>query len=65
MKNFKSRIHKLESLINSQLNEVVILVNLTKRETVEGKVLEKENELQKKINRSKMFVIAVSGLERI
>ena len=65
MKNFEPRIRKLENLINPQLNEVVILVNLTKRETVEGKILEKENELQKKINRSKMFVIAVSGLKRI
>lgn len=67
MKNYDSRLAKVEKAIKELLNfneAVVIIVNKSNGETEEGKIAEKEKELQRKINKKGLIVVTVSGLDK-
>ena len=69
-KNNERRFKKMEKAIEKKLNpyfdeEMVILVNKNKNETREQKIAEKENELGCKINRNKLLIVNIGGLNRI
>lgn len=68
MKNYDSRLTRVEKAIKELLNPyeaVVIIVNKSNGETEEMKLAEKEKELQRKINKKGLIVVTVSGLEKI
>lgn len=64
MKNYESRISKLERVVQEILNpgdnrSFTIIVDERVGETLEGKILEMENELGKKINRSNLSLLFI------
>lgn len=66
MKNtLDNRLKKIEYLLNPLVNDVVIIVNENKGETLEQKIVEEEKKLQRKINRKKAMIIIVSGIDEI
>ena len=67
--NLSNRLNKLEKEVEKMLNPyfdegIVIWVNINKGETVEGKIVEEEKRLGRKINRNKAMIVRVSGLSR-
>jgi hypothetical protein len=66
--NFDNRLTRIEKAIDEILNpceEMIILVNKNLGETKEGKIVEMEKELGRKINRNKLIFFIVSGLTKI
>ena len=64
MKNYESRISKLERVVQEILNpgdnrSFTIIVDERVGETLEGKILEMEKELGKKINRSNLSLLFI------
>ena len=67
--NLSNRLNKLEKEVEKMLNPyfdegIVIWVNINKGETVEGKIVEEEKRLGRKINRNNAMIVRVSGLSR-
>jgi hypothetical protein len=68
MKNFDSRLTKIEKIIDEILNpseDRIILINKSAGETKEGKIAEIERKLGRKISKGKIIFLIISGITKI